>query len=144
MSELLLLTLLLTTAKRQHDAAAAATAMEESVRRDGGRSSSYNADYNSFGPTQKWLFLSLLNSGMSPKDAALQISQEHDCAVVDTDNDATMEDDRYAANNGLGSLRHLNDDDDEPLMFADPLEMCQGARWGRVPSCWPRPRSRNC
>ncbi len=41
---------------------------------------------------------------MSPKDAALRISQERGCAFVDADDDATVDNDRYAANNGLGSL----------------------------------------
>jgi hypothetical protein len=52
MAELSLPMLLPTTAERQHLTATAMT-MEESVQWDGGGggSSSYNADYNSFGPT---------------------------------------------------------------------------------------------
>jgi hypothetical protein len=71
-AELLLPTLLSTTAKHQHNAATA-TAMKESVQWDGGGSLFYNSVCNSFGPAQKWLFLRLLNSGMSLKDTALQI-----------------------------------------------------------------------
>jgi hypothetical protein len=41
---------------------------------------------------------------MSPKDAALRIAQERDCAFVDADDDATVDNGGYAANNGLGSL----------------------------------------
>jgi hypothetical protein len=114
MAELLLLMLLLTTAKDQHNvAAAAATAMEESVRQDRGRSSSCNADYNSFGPAQKLLSLRLLNFGMSSKDTALQIAQERNRAIVDEDNDATVEDNQCAANNvlRLRSPRHPDDED---------------------------------
>ena len=127
-AELSLPTLLPTTAGGQNDAAA--TAMEESVRQDGDGSSSYNADYNSFGPAQKRLFLRLLNSGMSPKDAALRIAQERDRAVVDADDDATEEDDRYAAKNGLGSQRHSDDEDDGPLMYADPAGDVSGGGLG--------------
>ena len=58
---------------------------------------------------------------MSPTDAALCIAQECDCAIVDTDNDVTVEDYWYAANNRLGSPSHPDDKDDGPLMFADPL-----------------------
>ncbi len=60
-AELSLPVLLPMMAKRQLDAAAATMAIEESFQQDGGESLSYNADYNSFGPTQKWLFLMLLN-----------------------------------------------------------------------------------
>jgi hypothetical protein len=104
--------------------------MEELVQRDGGRSLSYNADYNSFSPTQKWLFPRLLNSGMSPKDAAVWIVQEHDCAIVDAEDDATVEDNRYATNNGLGSPRHPDDEDSGPLMFMDPLGDVSGGALG--------------
>jgi hypothetical protein len=38
---------------------------------------------------------------MSPKDATLQIAQERDHVVVDADNHAMVEDNWYAANNGL-------------------------------------------
>jgi hypothetical protein len=41
---------------------------------------------------------------MSLKDAALQIAQECDCDFVDADDDATVDNNWYAANNGLGSL----------------------------------------
>jgi hypothetical protein len=41
---------------------------------------------------------------MCPKDAALQIAQERNCAFVDADDDAMVDNGRYAANNGLGSL----------------------------------------
>jgi hypothetical protein len=41
---------------------------------------------------------------MSPKDAALQIAQERNCACVDTDDDVTLDNNWYATNNGLGSL----------------------------------------
>jgi hypothetical protein len=40
---------------------------------------------------------------MSLKDATL-IAQEYDCAFVDADDDATVDNDRNTANNGLGSL----------------------------------------
>jgi hypothetical protein len=67
---------------------------------------------------------------MSPKDAALQISQERNCAIVDADNDAMADYNQYAINNGLASLRHLNDKDDGPLMFADPLGDVSGGALG--------------
>jgi hypothetical protein len=41
---------------------------------------------------------------MSPKDAALQIAQERNYAFVDADDDAMVDNDWYAVNNGLGSL----------------------------------------
>jgi hypothetical protein len=41
---------------------------------------------------------------MSPKDPALQIAQERDCAFVDADDDAMVDNDWHAANNGLGLL----------------------------------------
>ncbi len=41
---------------------------------------------------------------MSPKDTALQIAQECNCAFVDEDDDATVDNDWCATNNGLGSL----------------------------------------
>jgi hypothetical protein len=41
---------------------------------------------------------------MSLKDAALQIVQECDCAFVDADDDATVDNGWYATNNGFGSL----------------------------------------
>jgi hypothetical protein len=41
---------------------------------------------------------------MSPKEATLRIAQERDCTFVDADDDATVDNGRYAANNGLGSL----------------------------------------
>jgi hypothetical protein len=41
---------------------------------------------------------------MSPKDAVLQIAQERVCAFVSADDDATVDNDQYAANNGLRSL----------------------------------------
>jgi hypothetical protein len=41
---------------------------------------------------------------MSPKDTALRIMQERDCAFVDADDDATVDNSWYATNNGLGSL----------------------------------------
>jgi hypothetical protein len=45
-----------------------------------------------------------MNLGMSLKDAALRIAQERDCAFVDADDDATVDNNWYATNNGLGSL----------------------------------------
>jgi hypothetical protein len=42
---------------------------------------------------------------MSPKDATLGIAQERDCAFVDADDDATVDNGQYAVNNnGLRSL----------------------------------------
>jgi hypothetical protein len=41
---------------------------------------------------------------MSPKDATLRIAQERNCAFVVADYDAMVDNDWYAANNGLGSL----------------------------------------
>ncbi len=67
---------------------------------------------------------------MSLKDAALQIAQECDCAAVDADDDATVDYYRYVANNGLGSPRHPYDEDDGPLMFADPLGDVSGGALG--------------
>ena len=41
---------------------------------------------------------------MSPKDATLLIVQERNCAFVDADDDATVDNNWYVTNNGLGSL----------------------------------------
>ncbi len=41
---------------------------------------------------------------MSPKDVALRIGQERNCAFVDADDDASVDNNWYAANNRLGSL----------------------------------------
>ncbi len=49
---------------------------------------------------------------------------------MDADNDATVEDNWYAANSGLGSPRHLDDKDDGPLTFADPLGDVSGGVLG--------------
>jgi hypothetical protein len=69
---------------------------------------------------------------MSPKVATLQIAQERNCAVVGADDDATVDYDWYAANNGLASPRHPDDEDDGPLMFADPLgDVSGGALVGK-------------
>jgi hypothetical protein len=46
----------------------------------------------------------MLNLGMSPKNPALRIAQECNCAFVDADDDATVDNNWYAANNGLRSL----------------------------------------
>ncbi len=56
--------------------------------------------------------------------------QERDCTAVDADDDATVDYERYAANNGLGSPRHRDDKDDGPLMFADPLGYVSGGAFG--------------
>ncbi len=48
-----------------------------------------------------------------------------------TDNNAMVEDDWYAANNGLGSPRHPVDKDDRPLTFADPLGDVSGGALGK-------------
>jgi hypothetical protein len=55
-------------------------------------------------PCLEWLFLRLLNLGMSLKDATLPIAQERNCALVNADDDAKVDNDQYAANNRLGSL----------------------------------------
>ncbi len=68
--------------------------------------------------------------GVSPKDTALQIAQECNCAIVNADDDATVDYDWYAANNGLRSPRHLDDEDDGPLMFADLLGDVSGGTFG--------------
>jgi hypothetical protein len=52
------------------------------------------------------------------------------CAVVDADNDTTVEDDWYAPNNGLGSSRHPDDKKDGPLTFTDPLGDVSGSPLG--------------
>jgi hypothetical protein len=41
---------------------------------------------------------------MSLKDADLQIAQECNCAFVDADDDAMVDNNWYAVNNGIGSL----------------------------------------
>jgi hypothetical protein len=59
-----------------------------------------------------------------------QILQERDHAIVDTDDDAMMEDDWYAANYGLRSPRHPDDKDDGTLTFADPQGDVSGGMLG--------------
>ena len=49
-------------------------------RQDTGSPQQNQTDYNSLTPAEKRQFLRLLNSGMSPHDAALQIAQERDAA----------------------------------------------------------------
>jgi hypothetical protein len=46
----------------------------------------------------------MLNLGMSPKDAALQVAQERNCAFVDAGDDAMVDNNWYTINNGLGLL----------------------------------------
>jgi hypothetical protein len=55
------------------------------------------------------------------------------CAFVNADDDATVDNYCYAANDGLGSLdvsRSLGD--------------VSGAHWWRVLSCWQRAKRGNC
>ncbi len=68
---------------------------------------------------------------MSLKDATLRTVHEHDCAFVDADDDATVDNNQYAANNGFGSLD-----------VCRSLEDVSGVRWGGVWSCWQTARSR--
>ncbi len=49
---------------------------------------------------------------------------------MDADDDATVDCDRYAANNELGSPRHPGDKVDRPLMCADPLGDVSGGMVG--------------
>jgi hypothetical protein len=67
---------------------------------------------------------------MSLKDVALQIAQEHDCAILDTDDNAMVEDKRYAANNGLGSPRHPDDKDNRSLTFVNTQGNVSGGTLG--------------
>jgi hypothetical protein len=80
---------------------------------------------------------------MSPKNATLRIAQERDCVFVDADDDAMVDYNRYAANNGLGSPRHLDDKDDGALMFADPLGDVSGGALGESAELLGRARSGN-
>ncbi len=68
--------------------------------------------------------------GMNPKDATLRITLEHECVIVDADEDATVDYDWYAANNGCGSPRHPDDEDDGPLMFVNLLGDVSGGALG--------------
>jgi hypothetical protein len=56
--------------------------------------------------------------------------QELDCAIRDADDDATVDYDQYATNNGLGSPRHPDVEDDGPSMFADFLGDVSGGALG--------------
>jgi hypothetical protein len=49
---------------------------------------------------------------------------------MDTDDDATVDYNQYATNNGLASPRHPDVVDDGPLMFADPLGDVSGGALG--------------
>jgi hypothetical protein len=49
---------------------------------------------------------------------------------VDADNNAMVEDNWYAANNGLGSPRHMDDKDNGPLTFTDLLGDVSGGALG--------------
>jgi hypothetical protein len=100
---------------------------------------------NSFCPAQKWLVLRMLNSGMSLKDATLGIGQECVRAVVDADTNARAEDYWYAANNGLGSPRHLDDEDGGALTFADLQGDMSGGALGESAKMFAKAkRSGNC
>lgn len=48
-------------------------AVEKLDRQDRDKLSTHDSNYNIFGPAQKQLFLKMLNSGMNPHDASLQI-----------------------------------------------------------------------
>ena len=56
--------------------------------------------------------------------------QECNCTIVDTDGNATVEDNCYSANDELGSPRHLDDKDGGLLTFADPLGDVSGGTLG--------------
>jgi hypothetical protein len=79
---------------------------------------------------------------MSPKNVALRIRQERDCAVVDADDNAMAEDNQYAANNGLGSPRHPDYEDDGPLTFKDPLRDVSGGALGESAKLLAKPKER--
>jgi hypothetical protein len=61
---------------------------------------------------------------------------------VDADDDATVENNWYATNNGLGSPRHLDDEDNEPLTFADPQGDVSGGMLGESVELWAKTKER--